>query len=159
MTSRHGIVGGNPAEWLDQNHAFGNNGGYGCEIWGACWHFCIFCRPCRFGLSNRDPLTSCLTHVILYIHVLTWKLLLFQEAFGAFHNDASQVAKYLKPMHIGTVKDKTDLDMDRDFRTVRDVATTMVIYLVFLFICAWNFHSSPVTIASWGRARRLQPWW
>lgn len=52
--------------------------------------------------------------------------LCFQEAFGAFHNDLDGVRKYLKPIHIGTVEDYVDLDINKDFRKVKRTAIKMV---------------------------------
>ena len=49
-----------------------------------------------------------------------------QEAVGAFHNNETQVNKYLKSMHIGTVEDNVDLDIAKDFRKLKDVAKSMV---------------------------------
>ena len=49
-----------------------------------------------------------------------------QEAFGAFHNDLQQVRKYLKPIHVGTVEDHVDLEINKDFRKVKETAIRMV---------------------------------
>lgn len=50
----------------------------------------------------------------------------FQDAFTAFHNDIDSVKKYLKPLHIGTVKDAKNRSLDEDFRKLRSTAQQMV---------------------------------
>jgi len=49
-----------------------------------------------------------------------------QEAFEAFHRDETFVKKFLKPLHIGSVSDYVDDDMNRDFRELKKTAIKMV---------------------------------
>ena len=51
---------------------------------------------------------------------------LFQEAFNAFHNDISQVKKYLKPIHLGTVEKYEDSELNKDFRELKETVLKMV---------------------------------
>ncbi|XP_060566805.1 acyl-CoA 6-desaturase-like [Ruditapes philippinarum] len=50
------------------------------------------------------------------------------EAVGAFHNNETQVNKYLKSMHIGTVENNVELDIATDFRKLKEVAKSMGLY-------------------------------
>ena len=55
----------------------------------------------------------------MYIFVL-------QEAFNAFHNDMTHVKKYLKPIHVGSVVDYEDSEINKDFRKLKETAIRMV---------------------------------
>ncbi|XP_053386747.1 acyl-CoA 6-desaturase-like [Mercenaria mercenaria] len=50
------------------------------------------------------------------------------EAVGAFHNNETQVKKYLKTMHVGTVEDNVELDIAKDFRKLKEVSKEMGLY-------------------------------
>lgn len=50
----------------------------------------------------------------------------WQEAFAAFHRDETFVRKYLKPLHVGSVSDYVDDEMNRDFRKLKETAIKMV---------------------------------
>lgn len=64
-----------------------------------------------------------------------FSLLSSQDAFRAFHNDLDFVKKYMKSIHIGSLK-KSQLDVkpvDKDFRELRDIAEKMV-FIRFCFM-------------------------
>lgn len=50
------------------------------------------------------------------------------EAFGAFHSNMDHVRKYLKPIHVGSVEDYVDHEMNKDFRKVKEVAIRMNLF-------------------------------
>ncbi|XP_052812522.1 acyl-CoA 6-desaturase-like [Mya arenaria] len=49
------------------------------------------------------------------------------EAFGAFHK-REEVRKYLKPLHIGSVAEYKDSDIDKDFRDLKQIAIKMGLF-------------------------------
>nr|ARR97144.1 delta-5 fatty acid desaturase 2 protein [Haliotis discus discus] len=51
------------------------------------------------------------------------------DAFRAFHNDLSFVKKYLKPIHIGSLREETkETEVERDFRELRATAEKMNLF-------------------------------
>lgn len=51
------------------------------------------------------------------------------DAFRAFHNDLSEVQKYLKPIHIGEViQDEDESELNTDFRNLRETADKMGLF-------------------------------
>ncbi|CAC5410891.1 unnamed protein product [Mytilus coruscus] len=50
------------------------------------------------------------------------------DAFQAFHNDLASVKKYLKPLHVGSVKDTQTRTIDEDFRKLRSTAEQMGLF-------------------------------
>lgn len=50
------------------------------------------------------------------------------EAFGAFHSNMDHVRKYLKPIHVGSVEDYVDHEMNKDFRKVKEAAIRMNLF-------------------------------
>ncbi|VDI37149.1 acyl-CoA 6-desaturase (Delta-6 desaturase) [Mytilus galloprovincialis] len=50
------------------------------------------------------------------------------DAFEAFHNDLESVKRYLKPLHMGTVKDAKDKSIKEDFRKLRLTAVQMGLF-------------------------------
>ncbi|XP_052237822.1 acyl-CoA 6-desaturase-like [Dreissena polymorpha] len=50
------------------------------------------------------------------------------EAFSAFHNELDQVRKYLKPLHVGTLKNHEDNEMNKDFRMLKQAAIKMGLF-------------------------------
>lgn len=50
------------------------------------------------------------------------------DAFRAFHNDLEKVKKYLKPLHVGSVKDVRNRSIDEDFRKLRSTAEQMGLF-------------------------------
>ncbi|XP_063412138.1 fatty acid desaturase 2-like isoform X2 [Mytilus trossulus] len=50
------------------------------------------------------------------------------DAFTAFHNDVASVKKYLKPLHVGSVKDTQNRTIDEDFRKLRSTAEQMGLF-------------------------------
>ncbi|XP_076088717.1 acyl-CoA 6-desaturase-like isoform X4 [Mytilus galloprovincialis] len=50
------------------------------------------------------------------------------DAFTAFHNDLPSVKKYLKPLHVGSVKDTQNRTIDEDFRKLRSTAEQMGLF-------------------------------
>ena len=57
----------------------------------------------------------------------------FQEAFNAFHNDPEFARKYMKAIHIGSLKkeDAVIPDIRKDFLNLRQTAEKMVSQLTF----------------------------
>uniref|UniRef100_A0A0B7AC53 Cytochrome b5 heme-binding domain-containing protein n=1 Tax=Arion vulgaris TaxID=1028688 RepID=A0A0B7AC53_9EUPU len=52
------------------------------------------------------------------------------DAFRAFHNDLNFVRKYMKPIHIGSLKESQQkvIPIDRDFRELRETAEKMDLF-------------------------------
>lgn len=50
------------------------------------------------------------------------------EAFNAFHNDVTQVKKYLKPIHLGAVEQYEDSEINKDFRKLKETAVKMGLF-------------------------------
>ena len=51
-----------------------------------------------------------------------------QEAFKAFHNDLGKVRKYLKPIHLGQVAERSqkDEEVQKDFEELRNTVHKLV---------------------------------
>ena len=67
---------------------------------------------------------------IVQVHVPVYFILLYQEAFVAFHNDLKEVRKYLRPIYVGQLETTPDARRDsikRDFAELRDTVEKRVI--------------------------------
>ncbi|CAC5377876.1 FADS2 [Mytilus coruscus] len=63
------------------------------------------------------------------------------DAFEAFHNDLESVKRYLKPLHLGTVKDTKDKSIEEDFRKLRSTAVQMGLFKAnFLYFALYFLH-------------------
>ncbi|XP_013096991.1 acyl-CoA (8-3)-desaturase-like isoform X1 [Biomphalaria glabrata] len=74
------------------------------------------------------------------------------DAFKAFHNDLNFVKKYMKAIHIGTLKDSQHVvsPIEQDFRELRETAEKMGLFKPsILFFCLHMFHILFLDWAAW----------
>ncbi|KAH9524057.1 Acyl-CoA 6-desaturase [Bulinus truncatus] len=74
------------------------------------------------------------------------------DAFKAFHNDLNFIKKYMKAIHIGTLKDSQRVvsPIEQDFRELRETAEKMGLFKPStLFFCLHMFHILFLDWAAW----------